>query len=96
MQKGTHTVFWLQGINPKEIDGTANDGAEIDVFESAYDSGNTSTATVLHRDGYGSNHVALTRHWLDEGYYVFDMLCTPDSLNLNLCKSKKSILARIY
>ena len=34
--KGTHTAFWFQGDDMSQVDGTGNDGAEIDVFESVF------------------------------------------------------------
>lgn len=48
--KGTHTAFWLQGPNMSNVDGTGNDGAEIDIFESAWTS--DFTKSVIHIDGY--------------------------------------------
>lgn len=48
--KGTHTAFWLQGPNMSNVDGTGNDGAEIDIFESAWTA--DYTKSVIHIDGY--------------------------------------------
>ncbi|MBR8538125.1 family 16 glycosylhydrolase [Carboxylicivirga sediminis] len=56
--KGTHTAFWFQGDNQGNVDGTANDGAEIDVFESAWME--DYTKSVIHIDGYGADHKANT------------------------------------
>jgi len=56
--KGTHTAFWFQGDNMSQVDGTANDGAEIDVFESAWL--DDYTKSVVHIDGYGADHQANT------------------------------------
>ena len=51
--KGNHTAFWLQGENQGNVNNSAADGAEVDIFESAWTS-NTSKA-VVHYDGYGTN-----------------------------------------
>lgn len=51
--KGNHTAFWLQGENQGNVDNSAADGAEVDIFESAWVT-NTSKA-VVHYDGYGAN-----------------------------------------
>ena len=51
--KGNHTAFWLQGHNQGNVDDTATDGAEIDIFESAWLSDNTGIA--IHFDGYGTD-----------------------------------------
>ena len=48
--KGTHTAYWLQGPNMGNVDGTGNDGAEIDIFESAWTA--DYTKSVIHIDGY--------------------------------------------
>lgn len=50
--KGNHTAFWLQGANQGNVDNSAADGAEVDIFESAWTS-NTSK-TVVHYDGYNA------------------------------------------
>ncbi|MBS2213928.1 family 16 glycosylhydrolase [Carboxylicivirga mesophila] len=59
--KGTHTAFWFQGDNQSNVDGTANDGAEIDVFESAWME--DYTKSVIHIDGYGADHRANTKKY---------------------------------
>lgn len=59
--KGTHTAFWLQGQNMGNIDGTGQDGAEIDVFESAWL--DDYTKCVVHIDGYASSHQANTKKY---------------------------------
>ena len=51
--KWTHTAFWFQGNLQHAVDGTANDGAEIDVFESAWE--DEKVGSVIHYDGYGAN-----------------------------------------
>tara|TARA_R110002126_G_scaffold72364_1_gene180906 strand:+ start:76695 stop:78275 length:1581 start_codon:yes stop_codon:yes gene_type:complete len=51
--KGNHTAFWLQGKNQGNVDNSAADGAEVDIFESAWTT-NTSKA-VVHYDGYGAS-----------------------------------------
>ena len=82
--KGTHTAFWFQGDNMFNIDGTGRDGAEIDVFESAWTG--DYTKSVIHIDGYGSAHEANTKRYetpgLHEGYHTFGLLWTPDVLKI--------------
>lgn len=65
--KGTHTAFWFQGDNMDNVDGTANDGAEIDVFESAWL--DDYTKSVIHIDGYGANHQANTKKYTIPGIH---------------------------
>ena len=65
--KGTHTAFWLQGPNMGNVDGTANDGAEIDIFESAWTG--EYTKSVVHIDGYGSSHQANTVQYSTPGIH---------------------------
>ncbi|WP_147676557.1 discoidin domain-containing protein [Algibacter pacificus] len=65
--KGTHTAFWLQGPNMSNVDGTANDGAEIDVFETAWTG--DYTKSVIHIDGYGTNHQANTKQYNTPGIH---------------------------
>ncbi len=73
---GTHTALWLQGENMGNVDGTGNDGAEIDVFESAWIG--DYTKSVIHIDGYGKDHKANTRRWdapnLHSGFHTFGLL----------------------
>lgn len=82
--KGTHTAFWFQGDGQGLIDGTANDGAEIDVVESAWLE--DYTKAVLHIDGYGSSTQANTKQYttpgIHEGYHTFGMLWTPTYINI--------------
>lgn len=71
--KGTHTAFWLQGPNMGNVDGTANDGAEIDIFETAWIG--EYTKSVVHIDGYGANHKANTKKYntpgIHNGFHVW-------------------------
>lgn len=81
---GTHTAFWLQGDNMGLIDGTGNDGAEIDVFESAWTG--DYTKSVIHIDGYGSSHKANTRRYetpgIHSGYHTYGLLWDKDKLEI--------------
>ena len=65
--KGTHTAFWLQGPNMGNVDGTANDGAEIDIFETAWTG--DYTKSVVHIDGYGESHQANTVQYNTPGIH---------------------------
>ncbi|WP_435413888.1 glycoside hydrolase family 16 protein [Polaribacter aestuariivivens] len=82
--KGTHTAFWFQGDNMGNVDGTARDGAEIDVFESAWTG--DYTKSVIHIDGYGASHQANTKQYstpgIHEGFHTFGLLWTPDFLKI--------------
>jgi Glycosyl hydrolases family 16/Secretion system C-terminal sorting domain len=82
--KGNHTAFWLQGRNQGNVDNSGADGAEIDIFESAWVSNNTGVA--VHFDGYGTfkknygfSYNALNIH---NGYHVFGLLWTPTFLEV--------------
>jgi hypothetical protein len=65
--KGTHTAFWLQSPNMGNVDGTANDGAEIDIFETAWTE--DYTKSVVHIDGYGASHQANTKKYDTPGIH---------------------------
>lgn len=82
--KGTHTAFWFHGENMKNVDGTGRDGAEIDVFESAWLG--DYTKSVIHIDGYGADHKANTRQYstpgIHEGYHTYGLHWTKDFLKI--------------
>ncbi|WP_105049602.1 family 16 glycosylhydrolase [Polaribacter butkevichii] len=82
--KGTHTAFWFQGDNMGNIDGTGRDGAEVDIFESAWTG--DYTKSVIHIDGYASAHKANTKRYetpgLHEGFHTFGVLWTPDAIKI--------------
>lgn len=82
--KGTHTAFWLQGRNMSNVDGTANDGAEIDIFESAWLG--DYTKSVVHIDGYGANHKANTKQYstpgIHNGYHTYGLHWTEDFMKI--------------
>ncbi len=81
-EKGSHTAFWLMSPNQGSIDGTANDGAEIDVFESAWIG--DYTKSVIHIDGYGKHHRANTKRYvtpgIHDGYHIFGMDWSKDKI----------------
>lgn len=82
--KGTHTAFWLQGPNMGNVDGTANDGAEIDIFESAWTG--DYTKSVVHIDGYGANHQANTKRFdtsgIHSGFHVWGFYWAPNAMEI--------------
>jgi hypothetical protein len=82
--KGNHTAFWLQGKNQGNVDNSAADGAEIDIFESAWLANNTKA--VVHFDGYGAqkkNHtIPYNTPNLHTGFHVFGLHWTADSMNI--------------
>lgn len=82
--KDTHTAFWLQGQNQSNVDGTGNDGAEVDIFESAWFS--DSTKAVVHIDGYGADHQANTKPYktpgMHSGYHTYGMEWNEHVMNI--------------
>ena len=73
-----HTAFWTQGPNMSNsdpADGTAHDGAEIDIFESAWFG--DYTKSVVHIDGYDADHRANTKQYstpgIHSGFHTFGM-----------------------
>lgn len=85
--KDTHTAFWLQGPNMRNsdpADGTAHDGAEVDIFESAWFG--DYTKSVVHIDGYDAEHRANTQQYdtpgLHSGYHTFGMEWTAEYLKI--------------
>ena len=81
---GTHTALWLQGDNMGNIDGTGNDGAEIDVFESAWVG--EFTKSVVHIDGYGASKRANTKRYetpgIHSGYHTYGLLWNENKLEI--------------
>ena len=82
--KAVHTAFWFQGDNMGSKDRTGRDGAEIDVYESAWN-GNY-TKSVVHIDGYGSAHQANTKQWsapgIHSGFHTYGLRWTPTQLKV--------------
>ncbi|KJF41724.1 discoidin domain-containing protein [Draconibacterium sediminis] len=82
--KGTHTAFWLQGPNMGNVDGTANDGAEIDIFESAWTG--EFTKSVVHIDGYGADHQANTKQYstpgIHDGFHTWGFYWTEHEMEI--------------
>ncbi len=82
--KGTHTALWLQGNNMGNIDGTGMDGAEIDVFESAWVG--DFTKSVVHIDGYGAHHQSNTKRFdtpkIHQGYHIWGLHWTPNFMKI--------------
>lgn len=85
MKKATHTAFWLQSSNQGNVDGTGNDGAEVDIFESAYL--DEKSASTIHIDGYSSpNHQEEHKEYVTEGihddYQVWGCLWNENTLKI--------------
>lgn len=82
--KGSHTAFWLQGDKMGKVDGTGNDGAEIDVFESAWLG--DFTKSVVHIDGYGDDHRASTKKYttpgIHTGYHTYGFYWTKEYMRI--------------
>jgi beta-glucanase (GH16 family) len=83
-KKSTHTAFWMQGDNMSNVDGTGNDGAEVDIFESAWFG--DYTKSVVHIDGYGANKAANTKQYstpgLHSGYHIFGLEWNHDVMKI--------------
>lgn len=83
--KGNHTAFWLQGANQANVDNSAADGAEVDIFESAWTS--NTTKAVVHYDGYGAdrkNHTIPFNvpNMHNEQFHTFGLLWTEHSMDI--------------
>jgi len=80
--KANHTAFWMQGHTMENVDNSAADGAEIDIFESAWTS--NSVKTVVHYDGYGAQKKSLSVPYntpnIHSGYHVFGLHWTATSM----------------
>lgn len=76
--KGNHTAFWMQGHNQSNVDNSAADGAEVDIFESAWV--NDISKSVVHYDGYGPDKKNYTIPFdtpnIHNGYHTFGLLWT--------------------
>lgn len=57
---GMWSAFWMMNEGVYNVDGSGQDGTEIDVFESFYYKdnwwGNDCISTGIHYDGYGEGH----------------------------------------
>ena len=88
--KANHTAFWMQGHSMTNgqndtNDNTANDGAEVDFFESAWN-GNYTKA-VVHYDGYAPGiKNNKTKEYqtpnLHSGFHVFGVKWTATSMKI--------------
>ena len=70
---GAHTAFWIQSpgqnaSDPSTFEGTANDGAEVDFFESAWF--DDKLKTPVHADGYGVERIGNNKSWDAPGVHV--------------------------
>lgn len=82
--KGNHTAFWLQSDGMSNVNNSGQDGAEIDIFESAWITDDTKA--VIHFDGYGpdkKNHtIPYDTPSLHSGFHTFGMLWTENSIRI--------------
>ncbi|MDG1730696.1 MAG: family 16 glycosylhydrolase [Algibacter sp.] len=82
--KGNHTAFWLQGSNMGNVDNSAADGAEVDIFESAWVTNDTKA--VVHFDGYSAfkkNHtIPYNTPNLHNGYHTFGLHWTETAMDI--------------
>ncbi|WP_298238994.1 family 16 glycosylhydrolase [uncultured Algibacter sp.] len=84
---GTHTAFWLQGdnmVNGTPADDSGADGAEVDIFESAWLG--DFTKAVVHIDGYGANKQASTKQYstpgIHTGYHTYGFYWTKEYMRI--------------
>lgn len=84
IKKTPLTAFWLQSSNMQNVDGTGNDGAEIDIFESAYLA--EEALSTIHIDGYNDYHQEKNFRYetpgIHEGYHVWGMLWDENSVKI--------------
>lgn len=82
--KGNHTAFWLQGENMGNVNNSGQDGAEIDIFESAWTTDDTKA--VIHFDGYGPNKknhtIPYNTPGIHNGFHIFGMLWEQGSIRI--------------
>lgn len=82
--KGNHTAFWMQGHHQDKVDNSAADGAEVDIFESAWLG--DYTKAVVHFDGYKEhkkNHtIPFNTPNLHHGFHVFGLHWTPSGMDI--------------
>lgn len=78
---GYWSAFWLMGETVSNVDGSGEDGTEIDIFESAYYNSN-AVNHGLNWDGYAQDHKSsghrYTASGLYEGYHTFALKWTPN------------------
>lgn len=84
IKKTPLTAFWLQSDAMGHVDGTGNDGAEIDIFESAYLT--NEVISTIHIDGYGDAHQEKNFRYatpgIHEGYHTWGMLWDENSVKV--------------
>lgn len=78
------TAFWLQSNNMSHVDGTGNDGAEIDIFESAYTA--NEVISTIHIDGYSTSHQETNQRYetanLFGDYHIWGMLWNENEIKI--------------
>ena len=81
---GALTAFWLQSNTMSNVDGTGNDGAEIDIFESAYVT--DEMITTIHIDGYAEDHQQKSYRYVTpgifDGYHTWGCLWDENSVKI--------------
>ena len=57
---GLWSAFWMMNDKVEDVDGSGQDGTEVDIFESFYYKdhwwGNDCVVSGIHYDGYGEDH----------------------------------------
>lgn len=84
--KGTHTALWMSGAGQKNVDGTCNDGAEIDIVESSELTDHSHL--TLYWDGYGTPEARIAGKQYeapgihDGEFHTFGLLWTENVLRV--------------
>ena len=81
---GLWSAFWLQTYSMGNLGARGKDGAEIDIYESAFHYDPTKVGNCVHWDGYGDFHGStgyVTDTGADQydGWHTYGLLWTPKS-----------------
>ena len=81
---GLWSAFWLQTDSMGQIGNRGKDGAEIDIYESAFHYDPTKVGNCIHWDGYGRYHMdkgTVIDTGADQygGWHTYGLLWTPES-----------------
>ncbi|MEG2540837.1 MAG: glycoside hydrolase family 16 protein [Clostridia bacterium] len=80
---GMWSAFWLNSLGMGDVGNGGEDGAEIDIYESAFFKNKSMVGNCIHYDGYGKHHKAGEAthdvgYDLYEGYHTFSLKWTPN------------------
>ncbi len=85
---GMWSAFWMMNTHVEDVDGSGQDGTEVDVFESMYYKDNWwgaggAVISGIHYDGYGEGQqsASIGKWWVDnpyEQYNTYGLEWTPE------------------